>query len=315
MELVSIIIPMLNAQAYVSKTLASLLLEHETPIEIIVVNDKSTDESLARVLVFSDERIRLIDGPGRGISACMNAGLAVARGAVIMRCDADDLYPAGRIARQMAWLGANPEYAAVCGSFSAIDSRGRLVSDLKCGTEPAEITSELRQGTVRTHFCTYAVRAESVSKVGGFREYFESAEDTDLQLRLGEAGRVGYVPAVSYFYRLHASSVTHRQSNVLRKFFERTAFDFQVQRRTAGLDDLQWGRPPLKPNSANSAPLSANAHVQSVLLGRAWREHATGKRAKALVTGLRALARNPFGVAVWKSMVALAWKSAAKGGE
>ena len=278
MELVSIIMPMLNAEAYVSKTLASLLLEHETPIEVIVVNDKSTDQSLERVLAFSDERIRVIDGASRGISACMNAGLAVARGAVIMRCDADDLYPADRISRQMAWLSAHPGSSAVCGLFSTIDSRGRPVSDLRCGTEPCDITSELRQGTVRTHFCTYAVRAESIRKVGGFREYFESAEDIDMQFRLGESGRIGYVPELFYFYRLHATSITHKQSTVLREFFNRTAHDFQTQRRRAGLDELQRGHPPSKPQTAQSAPLSANAHVQALLLGRAWHEHANGKR-------------------------------------
>lgn len=308
--LVSIVVPIHNAEDYVSRTLVSILRETETPIEVIVVNDKSTDASLARVLEFSDERIRVVEGPGRGISACMNAGLAEARGAVIMRCDADDLYPEKRIRQQVAWLSANPEYAAVCGSFSTIDSKGRPVSDLQCGVEPREITTELREGVVRTHLCTYAIRAESLIKVGGFREYFESAEDIDMQLRLCEVGRIGYVPETFYFWRLHASSITHRQGNVLREFFERTAHDFQKQRRTSGLDGLQRGRPPSKHEAGLSPANAASAHIQGMLLGRAWREHGAGQKAKALGTGLRALTANPTDLKVWKSLVALALKPA-----
>ena len=308
--LASVVVPMHNAEDYISEALRSVLRETQAPMEVIVVNDKSTDASLARVLEFSDQRIRVIDGPGRGIAACLNAGLAAARGAVIMRCDADDLYSEKRISRQVAWLDANPEYAALCGAFSAIDSKGRLVSDLQCGPEPLEITDELRQGAVRTHLCTYAIRAESMSKVGGFREYFESAEDIDLQLRLGDVGRIGYVPETVYFRRLHASSITHRQSSMLLEFFERTAHDFQIQRRRSGLDDLQRGHPPSKPEAGLTPANSASMDIQGMLLGRAWREHRAGQKAQALGTGLRALTANPSHLKAWRSVVALALKPA-----
>jgi GT2 family glycosyltransferase len=210
----------------------------------------------------------------------------------------------------VAWLDANPEYAALCGAFSAIDSKDRLVSDLQCGLEPLEITGELRQGAVRTHLCTYAIRAESMSKIGGFREYFESAEDIDLQLRLGEVGRTGYVPERFYFWRLHASSITHRLGNVLLEFYHQTAFDFQKQRQVSGLDDLQRGCPPSKPEAGLTPANSASMDIQGMLLGRAWREHRAGQKAQALGTGLRALTANPSDLKVWRSVVALALKPA-----
>jgi glycosyltransferase involved in cell wall biosynthesis len=307
-KLVSIIVPMHNAQDYIAQTLASLLRETRTAIEVIVVNDRSTDASLARVLEIPDPRIRVVDGPGRGIAACVNAGLAAAEGAVIMRCDADDLYPENRIRRQVAWLAANPEYAAVCGSFSTIDRDGRAVVDLPCGTEPLEITHELRSGVVRTHVNTYALRTELLARIGGFREYFESAEDIDLQLRFGEAGRVGYLPENWYFYRLHACSVTHRLGKTLLEFYHQTAIDFQKQRQRSGLDDVQRGCPPSKPDAGSA--YSAAARIQGHLLGRAWREHLAGEKAKALATGLRALTANPSDVRAWKSVVALALKPA-----
>jgi len=149
-----------------------------------------------------------------------------------------------------------------------------------------------------------------MSKVGGFREYFESAEDIDLQLRLGDVGRIGYVPETVYFWRLHASSITHRQSSVELEFFERTAHDFQIQRRRSGLDDLQRGHPPSKPEAGLTPANSASTDIQGMLLGRAWREHRAGQKARALGTGLRALTANPSHLKVWRSVVALAVKPA-----
>ena len=308
--LASIIVPMHNAEDYICETLASILSESEIPIEIIVVNDESTDASLNQVLNFSDRRIRVIEGPGRGAAAAMNAGFAEARGEIVMHCDADDLYPEGRIRRQVAWLIANPEYAAVCGSFSTIDSKGRPISDLPCAGESAEITEELRNGVVRTSLGTYAIRRVLLDRVGEFREYFESSYDIDMQLRFSEVGRIAYVPDIFYVWRVHASSITHQQSNVVMEFFEQTALDFQLQRRISGSDDLQRGSPRSKPKDEPSVAVSANAHIQAILLGRAWREHAGGQKAKALATGLRAFAANPSDFTLLRSLVALAFKRA-----
>ena len=307
--LVSIIVPMHNAEDYIIKTLVSILHEKQTPIEVIVVNDKSTDTSLARVLEFSDKRIRVIEGPGRGAAAAMNAGFAEAFGAIVMHCDADDLYPEKRIGQQVAWLRANPEYAAVCGSFSTVDSKGSLISELNCGTESAEITDELKKGTIRTSLGTYAIRAHSMNKVGGFREYFESSYDIDMQLRLCEVGRIAYIPERLYVWRLHGSSITHRQSNVEMEFFEQIARDFQKQRRKSGLDDLQKGNPPIPPRRDTFPADSASVHIQGMLLGRAWREHAKGKKLHALRTGIRALIARPANSHAWKSILALLMKS------
>ena len=136
-----------------------------------------------------------------------------------MRCDADDIYPSERIYEQVAWLRDHPEYDAVCGTFSTIDQAGKLVAELQCGTSFAEITAELAVGTIRTTFCTYAVRSALIRKIDGFREYFELGEDLDYQFRLAEVGRIAYEPNVWYFYRIHSKSITHTSNR--RTFFNR----------------------------------------------------------------------------------------------
>src|SRR5262249_12593530 len=148
----------------------------------------------------------------------------------------------------------------------------------------------LTNGKLRTSFCTYAVRAALLQKVGGFREFFSSSYDIDFQLRLSEITRVAYVPQNWYYYRLHPGSITHNQPSALREFLERTAFEMQHQRQLFGTDDLKKGCPPLKPKPDGQFALSATEHIQGQLLGRAWREHRAGAKGKALRTGVRAVA-------------------------
>jgi hypothetical protein len=176
---------------------------------------------------------------------------------------------------------------------------------MQSGDTEIEITDELMKGHLRTSFCTYAVRSALVRKVGEFREFFEMGYDLDFQLRVGEAGRIGYVPENFYFYRLHSSSLTHSQPNAMRQFFERTALELHRQRIADGLDDLQRGRPPEKPGSDLAAVHSAGAHIQAQLLGQAWREHNGGQRMAALRMGIRALTINPINAEAWKSVLAL----------
>jgi glycosyltransferase involved in cell wall biosynthesis len=310
--LVSIIVPMYNAERFISATLESILHEKTTSIEVIVVNDKSTDHSLDRVREFNDERIRVIEGLGRGIASALNIGLANARGSIIMECDSDDLYPPARISRQVQWLESHPEYGAVCGSFSTIDSEGNPIADMQCGDSPAEISNELINGKIRTHFCTYAIRSSLAQKVGGFREFFKTCPDIDIQLRLGEAIRIAYVPENWYYYRVHQSSITHTAPNSARVYFERTAFEMQRQRLTSGLDDLQRGRVLADPKIDQPEPYSTTDHIQGQLLGRAWREHTAGKKMSALRTGIRALAANPTKINVWKSIFTLVLRPTGK---
>ena len=129
---------------------------------------------------------------------------------------------------------------------------------------------------------------------------------------MGETGKVFYVPENWYFYRIHSSSITHTQSNLIREFFADVAYNMQRQRQTSGLDDLQRGFPPPKPNDQGSLPHSSRKHIQGLLLGRAWREHGAGQRVRALRTAVRALTADPFQASVWKSLVALAFRAKRK---
>ncbi len=306
--LVSVIVPLYNAERYVVSALSSILKEQRLPIEVIVVNNGSTDSSCERVNSISDSRLRLIHSPVKGIAATLNVGLSAAQGKFLVRCDADDLYPADRIFQQVQWLDQHPEFGAVCGGYAAIDPKGATLVEFNDSGLSEEITSELSAGFVRTHFCTYALRAELARAIGGFRPYFTTGEDIDFQLRLGEACRVWYQPGVWYQYRLHRTSITHTCSTVEREFFDSVARELQRQRQVDGLDALDRGQPPPLPELTNRRPLSAAQHIQKFLLWRAWYEHQTGQKRQAITTGIRSALAMPSNLSTWKSLFAIALK-------
>ncbi len=306
--LLSIIMPVYNAERFVAAALSSILQEQTIPLEIIVVNDGSTDASLMQIQDFSDWRLRLVNNRGRGIAEALNTGLAIARGEFVARCDADDLYPLDRIARQVSWLKQHPEYGAVCGGYAAIDPKGQPLVQFDDSPIATEITQELCAGFARTHFCTYIVQTEILRSLGGFRPYFKTGEDIDLQLRLGETCRVWYQPGICYHYRLHNASVTHTKSSAEREFFDAMAREFQVQRQTLGADQLESGMPPIPPAITVQRPLSAAQHIQKFLLWRAWYEHQAGQKWQAVSTGMRSALTFPSDLATWRSVVALAIK-------
>jgi len=319
---ISILIPMRNAEPFIAATLHSLLdqagFDRERD-EIVIVDDGSTDRSRPVVEELRQNTpggacIRLIDGPSRGIAAATNTALEAARGEMVCRCDADDLYPPGRLERQLRWFDTHPEFGAVCGGFSTMTAKGRLIADFPCGEVEEEITGELREARIRTSICTFMCRAECVRKAGAYRPWFVTAEDVDFQFRLGEVCRVGFDPAVVYLYRLHHGSITHQQADARCVFYETAARAFSEQRRTTGTDDLERGSPP-SPSAddpGRAGPRNPRQQAQVVLIMASWQHHKQGRKPKALAMGLRACLTRPKSRRAWKSLCALALAPAGK---
>lgn len=305
-KLISIIIPMRNAEAWIASTIRSLLAQPGDH-EIIVVDDGSTDRSADVVRAFEADRVRIVPGPGRGISAAFNAGLAAAKGEYLCRCDADDLYPPGRLAWQEQFLDANHDFGAVCGSYATIDPEGRRVAEHFADQAVGDVTDEILSGKSRSHMCAYLFRTELLRRIGGCREWFVTSEDADLQYRLAEATRMAFDPRCAYLYRLHDASITHAQKSAQRRFFESQARRFLEQRRAGREDDLERGHPPAVPGADGAADstLSTDRQIQELLLGQAWREHAAGRRGQSVATGWRAVRSRPTNLRAWRSLAAL----------
>lgn len=299
--------PMRNAARYVAEAVTSITEQSYPAIEVVVIDDGSSDDSAAIIHNLGDPRVRVVPGPQQGIAAAFNSGLAAALGNIVMRCDADDRFFPGRIERQVQFLTEHPEYDAVCGAYRSIAPTGALAAELAVERAPGEITELMLSGQTPTHLCTFAIRIEPLRRLAGCRAAFVTAEDIDLQLRLVEVSRVYFSNELTYDYRLHDASITHRQGNSQRAFFEQLARDCRAERAQGTPDCVTRGEVPTPPEDDGAAKSSTH-HLRGHLLAQAWRYHATGRRFSALNFGMRALATEPRALQTWKSLFALALK-------
>lgn len=112
--LVSVIIPVYNAEKYIDETILSAINQTWQPIEIIIVDDGSTDQSLSNALKHQLPNVKVFHQENRGASAARNKGLLEAKGDYIQFLDADDLLSPGKIEAQITMLEQNPGKIACC---------------------------------------------------------------------------------------------------------------------------------------------------------------------------------------------------------
>lgn len=304
---VSVIIPMKNAEKYIAKTLASILEQTGVTLEIIVIDDQSTDRSAEIVQAFNNPQIKLIKGKGAGIAEALNLGYRSATAEILTRCDADDYFcPNDRLYQQAKFLNENSDFEAVCGNFYGMDQHDNHLGSFHCGNSPFDITDNLKNGIIKPHFGSYAIRKKLFNRIGGFRPFFVTAEDIDFQLRVSEHTKVMYFPQHWYVYRLHSNSITHTQRENTKIEYEATAKKFQRQRLNTGKDDIDLGvAAQIDDTSDTSIPKSAKAHAINLALGNSWDLHAKQQKTDAIRLLANLLKKNPTSLAIIKNLILL----------
>lgn len=305
MPLITVMIPCRNGEPFIGPAVRSVLDQEGVDVELIVVDDGSTDTSRQTVLGMNDPRVRVIDGPRAGVAAVTNAAIPHIRGDYFTRCDADDLYTPGRLAEQLRALQERPDFDAVCGRFEMMSHDGEHLSTVGGGDVAMDVTDELAGGVTRTHWNAWMFRSDAFRAVGGCRTYFKVGEDIDVMLRFPPKHRVWYEPKVWYRYRLHEGSTVHTIADNRRAFLEAQAKLFLKQRLATGTDDLEQGKAAPLPEVGNSRLFYAGDQIQSILIGRAWSEHRAGKKKQAIRTGWRAVKERPRKLSAWKTLLML----------
>jgi glycosyltransferase involved in cell wall biosynthesis len=125
---VSVLMPCWNRERFIGDAIRSILAQTFTDLELIVVDDGSTDGTRAVVASFDDPRLRCLSCEHRGISAAMNAGLAAAQGKFIARLDSDDWWMPDMLATQIAMLDARPDVGLVYARGECTDSDWKPLS-------------------------------------------------------------------------------------------------------------------------------------------------------------------------------------------
>ncbi len=224
---VSIIVPLYNAEDYISATLDSLLSQSWARFEIIVVDDGSMDNSLEIVKSFPDRRIKIVCQQNCGAAIARNTGLEHAKGEFIQFMDADDLLSAEKIELQLTALGNNPEKVALCNYIEFFDVDDILEKSVPENQKnfilstdsPADFLLNLWGANGSSNFIqtnSWLVPRNLIDKAGMWRKYRCPDDDGEFFTRLLLASKgIVYVPAALNYYRrfLSEGNLSNQRSN------------------------------------------------------------------------------------------------------
>jgi glycosyltransferase involved in cell wall biosynthesis len=257
--------PVFNGEHYINEAIGSVLAQCNTDLELIVVNDGSTDKTLDFLQAYSkqDARVRVISRPNSGRpSFPKNDGIAAARGEYVCFLDHDDLYDPDRTWQMAEALDRHPDWVAAFHDLRMIDSEGELLpgtylsdgnflqraqhyltplgGDLyECG-DSFFVYQSLVTGALHTQSVLIAINRIPPGTVQ-FDTQFTICEDTDLWIRLGMLGKMGYLDRVLSSYRQHENSITRNRERLLLDTLRLHQHNFQrVKNRLSSAEMSQY---------------------------------------------------------------------------
>ena len=293
--LVSVVMPVHDALPYLDEAIESVAGQTYGHLEIVTVDDGSTDgssETLAR-LQAADSRARVIEQPHAGFVVALKHACDVARGTYLARLDADDVAFPDRIERQVDYLEGHPDIALVGGGAVFVDTNGKEFATVGYPTRREELVAALETSCPFVHSAVM-MRANAYRSVGGYRTVFPRAEDYDLWLRLAERFSVANLDVPVVRYRIHTRQTTLATVDDQARWFliAQAAHRARVAGRRDLLDDAEarsWSQ------LFDDYGIDAETFTSARIDGRVW-------HAKTLTrAGARAAAR-----AVWTEAEELA---------
>ena len=210
--LISVIIPLYNAETTIAATIQSVLQQTFADFELIVVNDGSTDQSLPMVQAIlqatNDKRLKILDTANAGASAARNRGIAQARGEYLAFLDADDLWHPDKLQDQLEILQTHPEIGLVYSWTDYIDTEGQFVCPGRREIVQGNVYAKLLVANFLENGSAALIRCQIVRDIGGFDEQLTGCQDTDLYLRIARHHFFMTVPKVQVYYRISPGSIT-----------------------------------------------------------------------------------------------------------
>ena len=202
--LVSVVIPVYNGERYLAESIRSVLAQAYRPLEVLVIDDGSTDRT-AQVVAGWGPEVVYHRREHAGLAATRNYGTSVARGALLAFNDADDIWVPGRLARQAGALAADPALDGVFGRMEQFVSP-ELDAGLRERLQPrlAELPA--------LSPCTLLIRTESYRRVGALDPQWKVGEFLDWLLKAQEQGiRTRMLDDLVLRRRIHADNMGRRE--------------------------------------------------------------------------------------------------------
>ncbi len=215
MSIVSIILPVYNANAFLKQAIESIINQTFSDFELIIINDGSTDESKKIILSFHDNRIKYFENEiNLGLIKTLNKGINLCKGKYIVRMDADDICEPDRLEKQFNFMERHPKIG-VCGSWATvIDEKNQPTGKIINQTDPDFISIHLLFSVPLIHPSTF-FRSEILQN----NLYAEVilAEDYELWCRLNEQTNIANIPLCLLRYRWHGDNISYGKKGIQEK--------------------------------------------------------------------------------------------------
>lgn len=231
---VTLLLAVHNGARYLREALDSIFSQTFTDFEALVVDDASTDDTASILASYRDERLRVVrNETNLGLTKSLNIGLSLARGEYIARHDADDRSHRERLARQVAFLDANPHVALLGTRVRLIDERGRARHAIGSHVAQSRLGVELQLlfGNPFVH-SSVMFRRDVILAAGGYDETILYSQDFELWSRLLAQHDCRNTGDTLLDYRAHVQSATRsRDQTVVERFRVDYQTNLDVQRR------------------------------------------------------------------------------------
>lgn len=218
---VSVIIAVHNNRPYLADAVDSILNQSLHDIELIIINDGSTDGSTALLKSYADNdrRIKLIEQENKGLTKSLNRAVKLANAEFIARMDDDDISLPHRLQRQLTYMQEHPE-CVCCGCFAEyIDAKNRR---LFCRTYPKRhediIQCQLSGWGGFILHPSAMFRKSAFEQVHGYDESLQYAQDMDLWFRLAMVGKLANLAEYLIRYRRHAKAISSQRIAAQNQF-------------------------------------------------------------------------------------------------
>lgn len=211
--LVSVVIPVYNANGFLSAAINSILNQTYKNLEIIIVDDGSTDETpkILKSFAKKDKRVKILtNNKNLNIATSLNRGIKLAKGNYIARMDADDISLPNRIEKQMEYLLAHPDIVILGGQCKTIDTRDKTIGHKLFPVTDTEIRDALYYENPIQH-PTVIFNKELIPKnFSWYNPDLPPAEDYDLFFRLAKFGKLHNLKRFVLKYRQYIGSSTFK---------------------------------------------------------------------------------------------------------
>ena len=240
MPTVSVVIPAYNAERWIGETLESVLAQEAPDLEVLVVDDGSTDDTAAVVARFPS--VRCLRKPNGGLGSARNAGIRAATGRYVAFVDSDDVWLPGKLSAQIDLLDRTGLAWAYCDAIVFDEVTGRKLHRMseRNPMPSGDVLETLFLGCFIAS-PTPVVRRSVFDEVGLFSEVgiVHMREDWDMWLRIAARYPVGLVPHALARYRTHPSNNTSRESPALVYDSTIAVIESACQRDPARLQPLR----------------------------------------------------------------------------